>query len=46
MSLPHIIKDLTHNGLTIVNFLINVMEGRLPGFDPRLRLDAARLLTI
>ena len=46
MSLPHIIKDLTHNGLTIVNFLIDVMEGRLPGFDPRLRLDAARLLTI
>ena len=46
MSLPAIIKDLTHNGLTIVNFLIDVMEGRLPGFDPRLRLDAARLLTI
>ncbi len=44
MSLSKIIQDNTDHGYTIVTFLIHAMEGRLPGFEARHRLTAARLL--
>ena len=45
MTLPNIIRDRTSDGITIVDFLIAVMQNELDGFKPCHRLQAARLLT-
>ena len=44
MTLSTIIKNHTDHGHTVVIFLINVMHGRLPGFEPSHRITAASLL--
>ena len=43
-SVHDIIVELTDNGRTIVAFLVQVMEGELPGFKECHRIEAARLL--
>ncbi len=43
-SVQSIVVEQTDNGRTIVEFLISVMEGKLPGFKECHRLEAARLL--
>ena len=43
-SVHDIIVELTNNGRTIVAFLVQVMEGELPGFKECHRIEAARLL--
>ena len=45
MTLPTIISDRTKDGITIVEFLVAVMQNELDGFKPCHRLQAARLLT-
>ena len=43
-SVHDIIMDQTDNGRTIVEFLLSVMNGELPGFKECHRMEAARLL--
>ncbi len=43
-TLAEIVREVTDNGRTIINFLHDVMDGRLEGFQPCHRLDAARQL--
>ena len=46
MSLAQLVQSNTQDGHTIINFLINVMHGRLNHFKPCHRLSAARMLII
>ena len=43
-KLAKLIRQQTGNGKAAVRFLVNVMQGKLPGFKPNHRLDAAREL--
>ncbi len=43
-DLARIIHDETDNGKTAVQFLINVMQGKLPDFKPHHRINAAKEL--
>ena len=45
MTLPTIIRDRTNDGITVVDFLIEVMQDERDGFKICHRLDAAKLLT-
>ena len=42
--LAQLVRDNTHDGKTIVRFLIDAMQGRIDGAKPSHRIDAARLL--
>ena len=46
MSLAQLVQSNTQDGHTIIDFLINVMHGRLNHFKPCHRLSAARMLII
>ena len=46
MSLAQLVQSNTKDGHTIIDFLINVMHGRLNNFKPCHRLSAARMLII
>ena len=46
MSLAQLVQSNTQDGHTIIDFLINVMQGRLNNFKPCHRLSAARMLII
>ena len=46
MSLAQLVQSNTKDGHTIIDFLINVMHGRLNHFKPCHRLSAARMLII
>ena len=43
-TLAEIVREVTDNGRTIINFLHDVMNGRLDGFEPCHRIAAAREL--
>ena len=43
-ELAALIREETDNGLTTVRFLVDVMEGNLPDFQPHHRLSAAKEL--
>ena len=43
-SVHDIIMEQTDNGRTIVEFLLSVMNGELPGFKECHRMEAVRLL--
>ena len=42
--LAQLVRDNTHDGKTIVRFLIDAMQGRIDDAKPSHRIDAARLL--
>ena len=46
MSLAQLVQSNTKDGHTIIDFLIDVMQGRLNHFKPCHRLSAARMLII
>ena len=46
MSLAQLVQSNTKDGHTIIDFLIDVMQGRLSNFKPCHRLSAARMLII
>ena len=46
MSLAQLVQSNTQDGHTIIDFLIDVMQGRLNHFKPCHRLSAARMLII
>ena len=46
MSLAQLVQSNTNHGHTIIDFLIDVMQGRLNHFKPCHRLSAARMLII
>ena len=43
-TLAEIVREVTDNGRTIINFLQDAMDGRLDGFEPCHRIAAAREL--
>ena len=43
-TLAEIIREVTNNGRTIINFLEDAMDGKLDGFEPCHRIAAAREL--
>ena len=43
-TLAEIVREVTDNGRTIINFLEDAMDGRLDGFEPCHRIAAAREL--
>ena len=43
-TLAEIVREVTNNGQTIINFLHDAMKGRLDGFEPCHRIAAAREL--
>ena len=43
-TLAEIVREVTDNGRTIINFLQDAMDGKLDGFQPCHRIAAAREL--